>query len=501
MVDDSNRRVIRYNRDGGGVRSSGVRAVDRTRGLSTVSRSTTPLAGTRTATRGGSRSAARIDAGRALPSTNRARGGRSSTASRLGGSNLGATRARTATRDGRLTARTAPATARGLTTAQPRLGAVRGRDTLGRGAVGTRPVPARVGGGLVAPTLRNRVAPTLGTAFARGSRVGRNGVNRGLGYGGLGFGHRPFGFGNQRFGFGRFGFSSYGLGFGFGGGFGFDPWCYGGFHPIGFHNRFNWWRGYHFSFFQRCYSPFWRTNCIGWWPGRNVYVPTWWLADPYVSAPVANPVINVVVGDGFAGDGLAGGGFIDEGGDVIVVGGGSVAVDPAPEATPTPADESRMLQEVGDSMFLGGRYQEAAATYEQARGLTPENGFLLDRLADTAFATGDYHYAAFLIREALRVQPDLASLEMDKRLRYPNPDELKTRLASLEAYLTTRPYDAASWTVLAYNRRFSGNPDGARTALGKVLGIDPDHAVAQALLAGMAKGAAGATPGGAAAGR
>ena len=73
------------------------------------------------------------------------------------------------------------------------------------------------------------------------------------------------------------------------------------------------------------------------------------------------------------------------------------------------------------------------------------------------------------------------------------PADARDRLAevaaaeglSLRAYLAQKPYDAAAHLVLGYNLRFSGDPEGARRALLKVLEIDPGNEAASALLGAL----------------
>ena len=107
-------------------------------------------------------------------------------------------------------------------------------------------------------------------------------------------------------------------------------------------------------------------------------------------------------------------------------------------------------------------------------------------LADAAFAPGDYHFAAFLIGEAVRLDPSLATADTDKRLFYGDPKLFETQMQGLDDYLASKPYDALAHLVRGYNLRFSGQPAGAVTAFRRVLEIAPDNRTAATFLSVLA---------------
>jgi len=86
------------------------------------------------------------------------------------------------------------------------------------------------------------------------------------------------------------------------------------------------------------------------------------------------------------------------------------AAEAAGKALALLPNDARAHEEAGHSLFLGGRFAEAAGHLLQAMREDPLRGqpvFLLGRIAA---AQGDYASARGRFSEALRVQPDLTSL-------------------------------------------------------------------------------------------
>lgn len=141
--------------------------------------------------------------------------------------------------------------------------------------------------------------------------------------------------------------------------------------------------------------------------------------------------------------------------------------------------------ELGDFYFRANRFPDAAEAYGKARGYAPDDAPLHFVLADAAFASGDYHYAAFLIGEGLRIDPALATANTDKRTFYGEPQTFAAQMTALDGYLTRKPYDAHGHLVRGYNLRFSGDRDGAEAAFARVLEIEPDNRPARTFLAAL----------------
>ena len=145
----------------------------------------------------------------------------------------------------------------------------------------------------------------------------------------------------------------------------------------------------------------------------------------------------------------------------------------------SPLEEAIQYVDLGDFYFREGRYGEAAKAYANARKLAPEDATIHFVLADAVFAGGDYHFAAFLIIEALRLDPELAYAETDKRLLYGDIADFERQMKTLEKYVAEKPYDAMAHLVLGYNLKFSGKPMQALAQFQRVLQIDPTSEAAQ----------------------
>lgn len=228
-----------------------------------------------------------------------------------------------------------------------------------------------------------------------------------------------------------------------------------------------WWNDcYSWSWFHRWNAPF-HSAANFWWYPSTTYCPV------YLQVPSS-----VVVVDGAAlADGTGGGAVVA----------GAPALPPDPGARGLPADDlAAKYVDLARYYFEAGRFADAMDAYTRARGYAPNDGPLHFEFADAAFANGDHHYAAFLIAEAVRLEPALATADVDKRAFYGDPKLFDEQMAALERYLAEKPYDAACHFVRGYNLRFSGDPDGAEAAFRRVLEIAPEHRGAAAFLAAMA---------------
>lgn len=320
------------------------------------------------------------------------------------------------------------------------------RGSVGRPTLGTRTRGSR---GLVG------VAPSLGRRTARGS-LGWNGNWNGR-------------WGGYRLGFNRFGINAFGA----------NSWWYCGWNTPFFANQwngfgfgygcFNWWNPHLFwtvyspFTFQRyvdCFPLYSYTYDYCWWPGRRTYIPLAWYDDPGVA-------------------------YVDDGAALA-----SAPAPAAPAAAAAPATSESLADrfvELGDFYFKEGRYADAADSYARARTYAPDDATIHFVLADALFATGDYHFAAFLISEAVRLDPEIVRADADKRKFYGNPEQFAEQMATLEGYIKDKPYDAAAHFVYGYNLFFSARPADAVKAFEQVLTIEPSHAAAQAFLASAAE--------------
>ncbi len=167
--------------------------------------------------------------------------------------------------------------------------------------------------------------------------------------------------------------------------------------------------------------------------------------------------------------------------------------EPVVEEEPPPApgrqlppDADAALAEyqvsLGDEAFRDERYDDAVDAYLRAIMCVPDDATTYLVLADALFATADYHYAAYTIQKALRLDPTLAKAGTDKRTFYRDQKTFDAQLQRLRDYLAERPYDAAAHFVLGYNLVFSGRAAEVAAEFETVTSIEPGHAGAAAFL-------------------
>lgn len=295
----------------------------------------------------------------------------------------------------------------------------------------------------------------------------------------------------------------------------------GGYYGGGYYGGYGWkgcyWPSYSFCFgwgagwgcyswpyYWSCYWPWTYSNwCYGWswnWCTPYYYRPSWWWPgwayDPidwwggygsvqYVTLPASTVVIQETVQD--------------EAPATEVIRTPEPAprgeAGEAPPAKPTKEQLARRAVSMGDFYFQEERFAEAAESYLEALKHAPEDASLHLVAADALFATGDYHYAAFMIRRAIDLDPGVARAKADKRKFYRRPSVFDDQLETLRRYVKEKPYDAAAMLVLACNLRFSEQTAEARLAFQRVMEIDPGSLIAKVFLSAMDASDAATRPG------
>lgn len=389
----------------------------------------------------------------------------------------GATRAPrpSAGRSDRLSPRTAPSavTSGALAGTAPRLGSPRLGAPVGYGAAASRSAFRTgnvVGNGWAARGYR----PALGFGSVWGNCWGWNNswcFNNNWGVG-IGFGcYRPFGFGWAS----RWSLCGWGWG-------GFSPWAWnvGVLAPYYAWNN-NYWNGCYRSAYWTGWSVPNTLPANYWWYPTNTYCPTY-LYVPSTTVVVQEETLEpvyegstevIVAGSDVVGSARAG--------DGTSIGAPSVEEAPKTEAMTL----AQKYVELGDFYFQAKRYDDAAESYAKARNYMPNDASVHLVLADAVFANGDYHYAAFLIAEAVRLEPGIVTAETDKRTFYDDPAEFEKQVEALQSYCAEKPYDAWAQLLLGYNLRFSERPARAIVAFRRVLELDRDNPTARAFLADL----------------
>ena len=141
--------------------------------------------------------------------------------------------------------------------------------------------------------------------------------------------------------------------------------------------------------------------------------------------------------------------------------------------------------ELGDFYFQATRYEAAAEAYAKARNYMPTDASVHLVLADAVFANGDYHYAAFLVAEAVRLEPQIVTADTDKRDFYGDAADFDAQFDALQRYCDDKPYDVWARLLLGYNLRFTERSEEAAAAFRRVLTLDRDNATARAFLADL----------------
>lgn len=252
----------------------------------------------------------------------------------------------------------------------------------------------------------------------------------------------------------------------------------------------NWW--YPWYWYGSCY---WNSCYSGWWWHTYSYPycvsSSYWWYPSSTYCPAYLYVPNTVVVEGEAAVPS------DEPAPAEpIAAGGRESAQPSEvkSSEVNPESLARKYVELGDYYFKAGRFAEAVEAYSKARSYAPDDASVHFVLADAVFATGDYHFAAFLIAEALRLDPGLASAETDKRLFYGDPKVFDEQMAALDRYLDIKLYDAQAHLVRGYNLRFSDKKEAAIAAFRRVLEIAPENRAAQVFLDALAPKAPEAPP-------
>jgi hypothetical protein len=212
-----------------------------------------------------------------------------------------------------------------------------------------------------------------------------------------------------------------------------SSWC---FNSCSWYFGFGWGWGFGYNW---CYNPYW-----GWpsyYPYSSGYLfPSYAYATPsvvynyyYAEEPVVSEIIEEPLGEVISGAEMA-------------------PTMRTPDLGLRAATEYMAL---GDRAFSEGRYGDAVHYYAKAIEFAPQDGVLYLVLSDALFATGDYHYAAFSLRQSLKLSPEIASLGIDKRSFYGDPADFDTQLALMEKYVADHVIDNDARLVLAANYLFS----------------------------------------------
>ena len=135
----------------------------------------------------------------------------------------------------------------------------------------------------------------------------------------------------------------------------------------------------------------------------------------------------------------------------------------------------------GNAAFTAGRYEEARSEYISAVLADERDGYAKFLYALANLALGEYDVAAVALRRALHTTPELLEYPVDVRSLYPDGSVFERQVASLAAFVRTRPTDWGARLLLGYLYYGGGEPEQAFAVLDAGAEIAPED-TAMALL-------------------
>ena len=117
--------------------------------------------------------------------------------------------------------------------------------------------------------------------------------------------------------------------------------------------------------------------------------------------------------------------------------------------------------------------------YKQAVQAAPELSSARFALAEALIAKGEYHFAAYNIREGLKRDSAWLDSGLDRRKLYPDEIGFAAVDAKLAEYVKENPFDAAGYFVLGYARFFSKDRAQAQAAFAEALRLNENDGEAR----------------------
>lgn len=153
--------------------------------------------------------------------------------------------------------------------------------------------------------------------------------------------------------------------------------------------------------------------------------------------------------------------------------------EPAPAHAPNP-DE---LIANGWEQFRGRDYPAAIDSFRDAVLASPTDATAKVAYAQALFAIGNYPDAAFMLRRAMELQPDLPALGEDPRTRYADPEDHAEQMLALRSFLDRVKGEPAATLVLGWQSYFTGDLGAARESFDALKNMDPEDETVKRFLA------------------
>ncbi len=148
---------------------------------------------------------------------------------------------------------------------------------------------------------------------------------------------------------------------------------------------------------------------------------------------------------------------------------------PITSLVPTEPSRYRDFMEGGEKAFKAGEFQQAYLEFQLANLIGHDDPESFLSMAQAAFGRSLFAYteAAFYLRRALTVLPELALVPLQPKAFYGDSSDAADRYAEhqmrLSAHLQTAPTDTDGQLMLAYYRWFEGDVSTAREALNRAM--------------------------------
>lgn len=143
----------------------------------------------------------------------------------------------------------------------------------------------------------------------------------------------------------------------------------------------------------------------------------------------------------------------------------------------------------GTEHHQAGRLHQAAACYQQALALEPDNPDALHLLGVVAHATGATDEAIDLIQRAVAIEPGDLEFRSNLAAILRSANRLHETADTYRAILQRAPKDVAVWGHLAAVEREIGNWEAAIAAIRHVVDLRPEVAAAHANLGSLLRSA------------
>ncbi len=261
------------------------------------------------------------------------------------------------------------------------------------------------------------------------------------------------------------------------------------------YSRYPWWNPYVYS----CYYPSyygsyhrnWFSFCFGfgfgYWSAGWCYPSygSYWWNYPYYTRSLCYPYYRYVyVGSGPVSVDCPTYSYIDYDESLVdPVEDAPAEEEPAPERLVSGLEYFLRL---GDDAMKRGDYVAARKAYRQAVESDPTAASARFATAEALIAVGDYHRAAFAVREGFERDAAWAEHGHDRKAIFASDAARDAVDKAVAGYAASKPFDAAGALLVGYTRFFSGDLDGARTPLQDAVRLAGGDAVAATLLDAIA---------------